>query len=114
MKLLFLTLMLIFVGGPANVIAADCKTSKSYDEGAFECSGQAEVVKGFDKNYAFGVAESRMWKAMFEHCKKTGKRLSDTSLIPVPISGSRKQTAEKLETNRIHFSVTSAFYCGGL
>lgn len=91
-----------------------CRDAKQFDEGAFQCSAEVEVNKDFDKNYAHGVVESKVWKTLFDYCDMVGKRLSDSSLIPVPIAQSKKLSSRAKDHKKIIYEISIAFYCGGL
>ena len=93
--------------------AQDCQPSKQYDEGAYACTATAEVASDFDEEYATGVAESRMWSNAFAHCRKLGEAFEE-ELIPVPIAGSQNTLSEKLDDSRVRYSVSRAYYCGGI
>lgn len=93
--------------------ARGCDYSDRYSEGAIECEEATETEESFDKDYATGVAESRMWKSAFAHCRKLGE-LHEEDLIPVPIAASQKSSSKNLGGARVRYSVSRAFYCGGL
>ncbi len=113
MKIVFIMLV-SFLPLCAFASPKNCREAKQFDEGAFQCSAEVEVNKDFDKNYAHGVVESKVWKTLFEYCDMVGKRLSDPSLIPVPIAQSKKLSSRAKDHKKIIYEISIAFYCGGL
>lgn len=113
MKPIHISLLVSFACCSTASYAQGCGSSNQFSEGAIECTATLEAEESFDGDYASGVAESRMWRSAFAHCRKVGEEYVE-DLIPVPISGSQKNFSNKLDGARVRYSVSRAFYCGGM